>query len=172
MIAFVYQKLLHGEISKKRSKIKEFSLIRNFAVNLKAFELVQDCLILYFPVVFAVYNICRKFQLARMNVSKVIAWRKLKKSLLDLKILTFLKFWPCYLEKMNFFPSKNHLAFLTLERYDIEMTNTKISDKNMLPGGGGQGPEGRLLKSWNFVDFGVKCWVSKKFPSSKFYCLW
>ena len=48
---------------------------------------------------------------------------------------------------MNFFPSKNHLAFLALERYDIEMTNTKISDKNMLPGGGGQGPEGRLLKS-------------------------
>ena len=45
-------------------------------------------------------------------------------------------------EKLNFFPSKNHLAFLTIERYDIELTNIKISDKNIVPPGGAQGPEG------------------------------
>ena len=37
-----------------------------------------------------VQNICRKFQFASMNVSKVIVWRKLKKSLLDCKISRFL----------------------------------------------------------------------------------
>ena len=31
-------------------------------------------------LVFPVWNICRKFHFASMNVSKVIAWRKLKKS--------------------------------------------------------------------------------------------
>ena len=65
---------------------------------------------------------------------------------------------------MNLFPSKNHLAFLTMERYDIELTNIKISDKNIVPPGGAQAPEGRsfLLLFWNFADFGMKCWVSKK----------
>ena len=29
---------------------------------------------------------------------------------------------------LNFFPSKNPLAFLTIERYDIELTNINISD--------------------------------------------
>ena len=88
-----------------------------------------------FLAVFPAYNICRKVQLISMNVSKVITWTKLKKSLLDLEILTFLKFWPCYLEKLDFLPSKNHLAFLTIEIYDIEMTNIKISDKNIVPPG-------------------------------------
>ena len=44
---------------------------------------------------------------------------------------------------MDFFPSKNYLAFLTIERHDIEMTNIKISDKNLVPPGGAQAPEGR-----------------------------
>ena len=35
----------------------------------------------------------------------------------------------------------NHLAFLTIERYDIELTNIKISDKNFVPLGGVQAPE-------------------------------
>ena len=39
LIVFVYQKLLHGEISKNGSKIKEFSLFPNFVVKLKAIEL-------------------------------------------------------------------------------------------------------------------------------------
>ena len=77
-----------------------------------------------------------------MNVSKVTAWRKLKKSLLDHKLSTFLKFSTYYFENLNFFPSKNHLAFLTIERYDIELTNIKISDKNIVSPGGAQTPEG------------------------------
>ena len=127
-----------------------------------------------FLAVFPAYNICRKVQLISMNVSKVITWTKLKKSLLDLEILTFLKFWPCYLEKLDFLPSKNHLAFLTIEIYDIEMTNIKISDKNIVPPGGARTPEGGsfLAVIWSSADFGVKCWVSKKISSSKFYCLW
>ena len=54
MIAFVYQKLLHSEIRKKHSKIKEFSFCSYFVVKLQAFELTYDCLILYFPVVLSV----------------------------------------------------------------------------------------------------------------------
>ena len=77
-----------------------------------------------------------------MNVSKVIACRKSKKSLFDHKISRFLKFSTYYFEKLNLFPSKNHLAFLTIERYDIELTNIKVSDKNIGPLGGAQGPEG------------------------------
>ena len=80
-----------------------------------------------------------------MNVSKVIACRKSKKSLFDHKISRFLKFSTYYFEKLNLFPSKNHLAFLTIERYDIELTNIKISDKNIVPPGGAQTPEGRSL---------------------------
>ena len=45
LIAFVYQKLLQGEISKKRSKIKKFSFFPNSVVKHKAFELTYDCLI-------------------------------------------------------------------------------------------------------------------------------
>ena len=72
-----------------------------------------------------------------MNVSKVIAQRKL-----DLKISAFLKFWSCYLEKLNFFPLKNHLDFSAMDRYDIEMPNIKISDINNVPLGDAQPPEG------------------------------
>ena len=113
---------------------------------------------------------CIKFQWASMNVSKVITWRKLKKSLLDLKISTFLKFWPCYLEKLNFFPSKNHLAFLTIERYDIEMTNIKISDKNIVHLGGVQVPEGGsfLVLFWNVADFGMNTESAKNFHVQNF----
>ena len=49
---------------------------------------------------------------------------------------------PYYFEKLNSFPSKNHLAFLTIKRCDIELTNTKISDKNIVPLSGAQAPEG------------------------------
>ena len=52
LIEFVYQKLLHCEISTKLSKIKEFSLFPNFVVKLKAFGLTYD--ILYFLVIFPV----------------------------------------------------------------------------------------------------------------------
>ena len=64
-----------------------------------------------------------------------------KKSLLDHQISRLLKFSTYYFEKLNFFLSKNYLAFLTIERYDIELTNIKISDKNIVPLGGAQGPE-------------------------------
>ena len=89
-----------------------------------------------------VQNICRKFQFASMNVSKVIAWRKLKKSILDCKISRFLKFSILLFWKIECFPIKNHLAFLTKERYDIELTNIKILDKNIVPVGGVWVPEG------------------------------
>ena len=52
LITFVYQKLSHFEISKKCSKIKEFSFVPNFMVKLKAFELTYDYLIVYFAAVF------------------------------------------------------------------------------------------------------------------------
>ena len=74
---------------------------------------------------------------------------------------------------MNFSPSKNYLAFLTIERYNIELTNIKISDKNIVPPGSVQASWriSFLLLFWNFADFDANCWVSKKFSSSKFYCL-
>ena len=40
-------------------------------VKRKAFELTYDCLI-FFPCVFPVQNICRKFQFASRNVLKVL----------------------------------------------------------------------------------------------------
>ena len=94
MIPFVYQKLLHDRISKGYSTIKEFYFFPNFVVKLKAFELTYDCLILYFPAVFPVQNTCTKFQFVSMNISKVIAWRKLKKSLLNCKISKIFEFFP------------------------------------------------------------------------------
>ena len=121
-------------------------------------------MILYFPVAFPVYNICRKLLFAGMTVSNVTAWRKLKKSLFDRKISRALKFLTYYFEKLNFFPSKNYLAFLIIERYDTVLTNIKISDKNILPLGSAQAPEGGsfLLLFWNFADFGIKYRVRKK----------
>ena len=47
------------------------------------------------------------------------------------------------IEKLNLVLLKNYLAFLTIERYDIELTNIKISDKNIVPPVGVQAPEGR-----------------------------
>ena len=135
MIAFVYQKFLHAENCKKCFKILKFSFFPNFVLKLEAFELTHNGLILCFPVVFPVQYICRKFQYASLNVSNVIAWRKLK---------------------------------------NIELTNIKISDKNFVPPGGAQTPEGEsfLPLFWNVADFSMKWWVSKKFSSSIFYCLW
>ena len=71
-MACVYQKLLHVEISKKHSKIKECSFFPNFVVKLKAFELNYDYLIHYFPIVFPVSKICKNFNLLAWNISKVI----------------------------------------------------------------------------------------------------
>ena len=73
LITFAYQKLLDSEISKTRSKIKEFSFCANFVVILEAFELIYDCSILCFPIVFPVWNVCRTFQFGSMNVSKFVA---------------------------------------------------------------------------------------------------
>ena len=74
-----------------------------------------------------------------MNISKVIACRKSKKSLFDHKISRFLKFSTYYFKKLNVFPSKNHLAFLSIEKYNIKLTNIKISDKNIVSPGDVQG---------------------------------
>ena len=49
---------------------------------------------------------------------------------------------------MNVFPSKSHLAFLTIERYDIELTNIKISDENVAHRGGA-----RFLEGGSFLPF-------------------
>ena len=43
--------------------------------------------------------------------------------------------------KIKFFSSKSYLAFLTIERYDIELINIKISDKNSISPGDAQTPE-------------------------------
>ena len=61
---------------------------------------------------------------------------------LRLQNFKILKFSTYYFEKLNFFPSKNHLAFLTIGRYDLELTNIKVSDKNIVPLDGVQVPEG------------------------------
>ena len=36
-------------------------------------------------------------------------------------------------------------SFLTIDRYDIELTNIKISDKNIVPPGGARAPETRRV---------------------------
>ena len=51
-------------------------------------------------------------------------------------------------KKKNVFPSKSHLAFLTVERYDIELTNIKISDENVAHRGGA-----RFLEGGSFLPF-------------------
>ena len=125
----------------------------SFVVQLtfKGFELTYDCFFLCsIHIVFPVWNMCSKFQFAWMNISKVITRRKLKNSLSDHKISKFLWiFWCGYFEKLNVFPSKNYLVFLTIERYDKELTNIKIWDKNIVPQGGEWGPErGSFLLSF------------------------
>lgn len=58
---------------------------------------------------------------------------------------------------MNAFPLKRHFSFLSIERCDIELTNTKISDKNIVPLSGAHVPKGGsfLLLLSNFADFGA-----------------
>ena len=53
-------------------RIKNFYFFPNFTVKLKGFELTYDRFILYFPVIFPVWNIFSKFQFASIDVSKVI----------------------------------------------------------------------------------------------------
>ena len=116
------------------------------------------------------FTICRKFQFNSMNVSKVVARRKLKKISLTAKFQHLWNFQPHYFEKLNFFPSKNHLDFLTIERYDIQLSNIKFQIKILCLGGGAQVPEGgsSLLLYLNFADFGAKCWVTKNFQAQNF----
>ena len=59
MIAFIYQKLLPGEISKKHSEIEKFSFFSQFCGK-KAFELTYDCSIHYFAVVFRFWHVKNK----------------------------------------------------------------------------------------------------------------
>ena len=47
--------------------------------------------------------------------------------------------------KNQIFLIKKPLNFLTIERYDIELTNTKIADKNIVPLGGAQGPSREII---------------------------
>ena len=79
-----------------------------------------------------------------MNVSKVITRTKLKTSLSDFKISRFLKL-STYFEKLNVFPLKNHLAFVIIKRYDIEIDRNKI-DQNIVPPGGAW-----ATKVWSFL---------------------
>ena len=116
----------------------------------------------------------QKISICSLECIKNHCQKEIEKSLLDCKISRFLKFSTLLFWKIKFFPSTNHLAFLTIERYAIELTNIKILDKSIVPPGGTQAPEGEsvLLLFWNVADFGVKCWVSKIFSSSICYCLW
>ena len=58
--------------AKNAVRSKNVHFFYNFVVKLKAFESTYDYLIHYFPVAFTVQSICKKFQFASMNVSKVI----------------------------------------------------------------------------------------------------
>ena len=129
------------KLVKNTLRIKEFSFFPNFVGKLKPFKLTYDLLILYFPVVLPLQNICRKFLFASIDCIKSYCLKKIEK-ISFCKISRFLKFSSYYFEKLNLFPSKNHSAFLTIERYDIDLTNTKISDKNIVPPGGVQAPKG------------------------------
>ena len=57
------------------------------------------------------------------------------------KISPRLQNFQYYFEKLDVFPSKKHLVFLTIETYDIKLTNIKILDKNIVPSGGAQAPD-------------------------------
>ena len=69
---------------------------------------------------------------------------------------------------MNVFSSKKHLAFLTIERYDRELTNMKISNKNICtrwyPG-----PSRGIIIT---ITLRFYWGVSKKILNSKFYGWW
>ena len=85
LIAFVYQQLLHCEISKKCSKIKEFSFFPSFVVKHEAFELTHDCLILYFPVVLPVQNIQQKNSICYHECIKNYCLKKIEKNSVKLQ---------------------------------------------------------------------------------------
>ena len=97
-----------------------------------------------------------------MNVRKVIGWRKMKKSLLNGEISRFLKFPTLSFWKIECFPIKKHLVFLTIKEYDVEL---KILDKNIVLSVGTRAPEGGsflllfkilLILAWNdeFMVYG------------------
>ena len=66
-----HQLHIKGYFMTKNSYVVELTF-QGFWINLWLFDFLYS--------VFPVWNICRKFHFASMNVSKVIAWRKLKKS--------------------------------------------------------------------------------------------
>ena len=120
------------KLAKNALRSKNVNFFPNFVVKLKAFELTYDYLILYFPVVFPVQNINRKFQFASMECIKSYPLKKIEKISLRLQNFKIFEIFDLNVLKIEFFPPKNHLAFATIERYDIELTNIKISDKNIV----------------------------------------
>ena len=82
------------------------------------------------------------FQVSLHESTRSYRLKKIEKISLRPPNFNIFEILTCYLKKLEFTPSKNHLAFLTTERHDIEMTNIKISDKNIVPPGGARTPEG------------------------------
>ena len=109
-------------------------------------------MILYFPVVFPEWNICRKFNLLPWMYQKLLPEENWKNLSQTENFQDFWNFRPYYSEKLNVFPSKNHSAFLIIERYDIEVTISKFQIKilclRMVPS---------LLKGEHFYYF--KIWL-------------
>ena len=70
--------------------------------------------------------------------------------------------------KNQIFPIKK--PFLAIEKYDIELTNIKILDKNIVAPGGAQAPEGEsfLLLFWNFADLEWNAESAKNFQTQFF----
>ena len=80
-----------------------------------------------------------------MNVSKVIARGKLKKSLSDWKISRFLKLSTLLFWKIECFPIKKPFSFFNHREVWYRSDYIKISDKNIVPPDGAQPPEGGTL---------------------------
>ena len=84
--------------------------------------------------------------------------KKIEKVSLRLQNFKIFEISNLFILKDWIFSHKNHLVILNIERYDIELANIKISDKNIVPPGGSQAPEGTsfLPLFWNFANFGPK----------------
>ena len=52
--------------------------------------------------------------------------KKIEKVFLRLQNIKISEFSTYYFEKLNFFLSKNHLAFCTIKRYDIELSKFQM----------------------------------------------
>ena len=148
-------------------------------VTFKGFELTYDCLIIYFPVVFPEWNICRKFEFASMNVSKVIARRKLKKSPSDCKISGFLKFSTLLFWTIECFPIKKPFSFFNHRKFENFMVygnkhhslTRKIGFRVISSFIIDQSASKILIsfcKTKFFLTYSVPTWISKKFKILKF----